>query len=127
MSKLNLFDVISAFGMSEGEFTAGTVPNRDNNPTDLDYAGQQGATQDGRFAKFSSLQMGVAAGLRQVIVDAERGQTFRQLCATWAPKSDGNNPTQYCDEAVRRVKAVSGFVIDPDVPFLNYFVIEAIP
>ena len=74
---------------------------RDNNPTDLMYANQEGATPDPYtdpwghhrvMAKFADLAAGITAASRQVELDYGRGvHTIRDLAHAWAPKSDHND------------------------------------
>lgn len=125
-AKLNLLDLLSAFAVSEGYFVQGTPPNRNNNPGDLDFAGQFGAIKKGRFAAFDKKERGIVAGLRQLCADAQRGLTLREIVHSWAPSADGNNEALYLSEGIRRVKTVSGVDIDPDVPLWDYLPISYI-
>lgn len=90
-------DAITRF---EG-FFPGSVSYRNNNPGNLVYVGQAGATpvqvtgSDGKvrtFARFETPEAGRAALEGQIALDASRGLTLRQLIYKWAPPSD-NNPT----------------------------------
>lgn len=75
----------------------GTRSYRNNNPGNLMYAGQPGATgQDAQgFAIFDSYADGLTALDNQISLDASRGQTISQFTSIYAPASDGNNPTSY--------------------------------
>lgn len=85
-----------AIQQQEGYY-AGSLAYRNNNPGNLMYAGQAGATgKDGSgFAVFPDYQTGFDALLRQIQLDAGRGDTFYSFTADYAPASDGNNPTAY--------------------------------
>lgn len=85
---------------------------RNNNPGNLDFAGQAGATKEsgGRFAVFGNMRQGVAALGRQIGLYISRGKnTIRKIIETYAPKGE-NNTAAY-------ISAVSRFMgLDPDVP-----------
>lgn len=75
----------------------GSVAYRNNNPGNLIYAGQAGATQgaDG-FAVFSSYQDGLNALNNQLQLYAGRGLTIQDMMNVYAPATQaGNNPTLY--------------------------------
>lgn len=63
---------------------------RNNNPGNLEFAGQRGAVREngeGRFAKFGTLSEGVAALGRQLQLYGSRGiNTLRKVIETWAPR-----------------------------------------
>lgn len=63
---------------------------RNNNPGNLEFAGQRGAVREngeGRFAKFGTLSEGVAALGRQLQLYGKRGiNTLRKVIETWAPR-----------------------------------------
>lgn len=86
----------SAIATQEGFFAATeTIPKLRNNPGDLDYAGQIGATRpavgspDPALAVFGSLLLGIAALYRQLWLQVAQGQTVRQIINQWDP----GNPT----------------------------------
>lgn len=73
---------------------------RNNNPGNLNFAGQSGATKEGgeggRFAVFESMEHGVAALYRQLQLYFKRGvNTLSLIVKTYAPASDGNNVDAY--------------------------------
>lgn len=73
---------------------------RNNNPGNLNFAGQSGATKEGgeggRFAVFESMEHGVAALYRQLQLYFKRGvNTLSSIVKTYAPASDGNNVDAY--------------------------------
>lgn len=73
----------------------GSLAYRNNNPGNLVFANQPGATQNGAFASFSSYDQGYQALQRQIQLDANRGLTIQQFINKYAPASDGNDPTSY--------------------------------
>ena len=77
---------------------------RNNNPLNLEYAGQPGATSDGRFAVFPDQQSGVEAAKRQLQLYGARGiNTLPAIISRWAPQGDGNN------DPVKYAKTVAGW------------------
>lgn len=91
----------------------GSVSYQNNNPGNLVYAGQTGATPGvGGFAQFASYQDGYNALLAQINLDANRGtdvngnptQTVGQLITSWAPPSQNNTPAY-----IQSVTAQTGF------------------
>lgn len=82
-----------------GQTTSVSIPKTsrlayvNNNPGNLRFAGQAGATRgEGGFARFSSPQAGYEALERQVALDASRGLTLQQFISKYAPPSE--NDTQ---------------------------------
>ncbi|WP_432372828.1 lytic transglycosylase catalytic [Pantoea allii] len=83
---------------------------RNNNPGNLNFAGQAGAILErsgGRFAKFQSAYDGLRAMARQLMLYARRGiNSVEGIISTWAPSSE-NNTGAY-------VKAISSRLgVDP--------------
>ena len=75
----------------------GSVAYRNNNPGNLIYAGQAGATRgaDG-FAVFDSYSDGLAALNNQLQLYAGRGMSISDMMNVYAPATQaGNNPTLY--------------------------------
>lgn len=73
---------------------------RNNNPGNLNFVGQEGATREGgeggRFAVFESMQHGVAALYKQLQLYFKRGiNTLSSIVKTYAPASDNNNVDAY--------------------------------
>ncbi|MCU5775127.1 hypothetical protein N5923_23285 [Erwiniaceae bacterium BAC15a-03b] len=100
---------ISGTGGSDNVYTAyGTsAPRgiRNNNPGNLNYAGQAGATKEGgnngRFAVFQTMQDGVAALHRQLKLYFNRGiDTIEEVVNKYAPASDNNNVESYIRQLV---------------------------
>jgi hypothetical protein len=74
----------------------GSVSYTNNNPGNLKYAGQPGATLGANgFAVFPNYDAGYQALLNQINLDASRGQTIAQFTSIYAPAADNNNPTSY--------------------------------
>lgn len=78
----------------------GSVAYINNNPGNLIYAGQAGATQGpGGFAVFDSYDDGLAALDNQIQLYASRGLTISQMTAIYAPAGQGSNdPTSYAND-----------------------------
>ncbi|EIZ3555245.1 lytic transglycosylase domain-containing protein [Escherichia coli] len=73
---------------------------RNNNPGNLNFAGQKGANLESgpnaRFASFPTMLEGIAALDRQVMLYLKRGKnTIDQIIDIYAPSSDGNNTSSY--------------------------------
>lgn len=91
----------SAIQTHEGYYP-GSVAYNNNNPGNLVYVGQAGASPGaGGFARFSSYDAGVNALKNQITLDATRGtdaagnpiNTVSDLIGSWAPSSDPRNNT----------------------------------
>lgn len=99
---------ISGSGGANNAYDAyGTAPRgiRNNNPGNLNYAGQAGATKEGgengRFAVFSSMRDGISALHRQIQLYLQRGvNTIDSIVNKYAPSSDGNNVQAYIQQLV---------------------------
>ncbi len=68
---------------------------RNNNPGNLNYVGQTGATKEGgpngRFAVFETMQQGIAALYKQLQLYFSRGKdTIREIINTYAPSSEND-------------------------------------
>lgn len=73
---------------------------RNNNPGNLNFAGQAGARKEagpnGHFAVFGSMPEGIAALDKQLKAYSARGiNTIGKLVSTYAPAGDGNNVQAY--------------------------------
>jgi hypothetical protein len=85
----------AAIATQEGFFIEESIPDIRNNPGDLDYAGQIGASLPSsgapvpRIAIFSSKALGIAALYRQLWLQVAEGQTVRQVITQW----DESDPT----------------------------------
>lgn len=109
----------SAIQTHEGYFP-GSPAYRNNNPGNLVYVGQAGATPgSGGFAAFSSYDAGLSALKAQINLDASRGtdaagrpiNTVSDLISSWAPSSDPRNNTP---AYIAAVASQTGY--DPDAP-----------
>lgn len=97
-----------------GSFTFGYAPTitmpgntlavRNNNPGNLRFAGQKGASEGaGGFAKFNSVQEGYEALKRQIQLDGERGHTLESFINKYAPKGE-NNPVKYLKDILNELR-----------------------
>ena len=109
--------IAAAIQQQEGYYP-GSLAYTNNNPGNLVYAGQPGATPGaGGFADFTSYAAGYQALTNQITLDATRGTdingnpitTLSQLINSWAPPSQ--NPTA---TYISNVSAATGF--DPNAP-----------
>ncbi|WP_191634117.1 lytic transglycosylase catalytic [Escherichia coli] len=80
---------------------------RNNNPGNLNFAGQAGASLErpgGRFARFETAFDGLRAIARQLMLYAGRGiNSVEKIISTWAPASDNNNTTAYIRAVSQRL------------------------
>ncbi|HBR4930622.1 TPA: lytic transglycosylase domain-containing protein [Klebsiella pneumoniae] len=80
---------------------------RNNNPGNLNFVGQAGASLErpgGRFARFETAFDGLRAISRQLMLYAGRGiNTVEKIISTWAPPSDGNNTPAYIQAVSRQL------------------------
>lgn len=93
------------------EFLGGTSGSlkrgeRNNNPGNLNFAGQAGATLErpgGRFARFDTAFDGLRAMGRQLSLYAQRGiNTVEGIISTWAPSSE-NDTGAYVNAIAERL------------------------
>lgn len=87
---------------------------RNNNPGNLNFAGQKGATKEtgeaGRFAVFGSMEAGISALVKQIDLYINRGNnTIRGILQKYAPSSE--NDTGAYINAVSKATGVA-----PDQP-----------
>jgi hypothetical protein len=77
----------------------GTLAYTNNNPGNLIYVGQAGASPGaGGFASFPTYDAGYQALLNQIQNYANRGLTIDQMMAIYAPAGQGsNNPSSYAN------------------------------
>lgn len=98
-------------GQIVGGAAARTRGARNNNPGNLEFHGQAGATREagsGRFAKFGSMAQGVAALGRQLQLYGSRGvNTLRGIISRYAPGHE-NDTASY----IRTVSRMTGFGAD---------------
>ncbi|CAI1223475.1 hypothetical protein [Serratia proteamaculans] len=79
---------------------------RNNNPGNLNYVGQSGASKEGgengRFAVFGSMTDGIAALYKQIQLYFKRGtDTISEIVNKYAPASDNNNVMAYINSLVK--------------------------
>lgn len=69
-----------------------------NNPGNLRFAGQEGATEgEGGFAKFATADEGVKALENQIKLDASRGHTLESFVYKYAPPSENDTKKYLAD------------------------------
>lgn len=69
-----------------------------NNPGNLRFAGQEGATEgEGGFAKFATADAGVKALENQIKLDAKRGHTLESFVYKYAPPSENDTKKYLAD------------------------------
>lgn len=103
--------IAAAIQNQEGYYP-GSLAYQNNNPGNLMYAGQAGATQGaGGFAVFPDYQTGLDALDNQIQLYAGRGLTISGMMSIYAPAGSGNNnPTLYASN----VAAALG--VNPNTP-----------
>lgn len=120
MNPLALNAIAQAIQTQEGYYP-GSLAYQNNNPGNLVYAGQTGATAGpGGFAVFSSYALGYQAELNQINLDAVRGtdvngnpvEDVADLLSSWAPPSANDTATY-----ISNVAAATGY--DPSAPLLS--------
>lgn len=80
--------------------TTSRLASVNNNPGNLRFAGQTGATQgEGGFAKFSTPEAGAEALTNQIKLDAGRGLTLAQFISKYAPPSE-NDTERYIQDMI---------------------------
>ena len=107
----------------EGWFP-GSVSYRNNNPGNLKYAGQPGATgaDSSGFAVFPSIQAGQQALLNQINLDASRGLTIAQFAAKYAPAQDNNDPASYASQ----LAAATGLSVNDPLSAANLSTVASV-
>ena len=89
-----------------------TLGNRNNNPGNIKFAGQEGAVKQGDFAKFDTMEDGWRALYRQVELDTGRGDTIE----TFIKGTDGTGgySEDNQDSYIRFISDKVGY--PPDTP-----------
>src|ERR1035437_8695742 len=134
MAANDWIDVLfGALARQEGAFSPdpNTIPRRRNNPLDLRFAGQVGASAPAGMqnkniapppiAQFDTLAHGIAAGYRQLWADIARGDSLRKLIYSWAPPNE-NDTAGYLANVARWVA-----VADLDAPLLELLTLPSAP
>jgi hypothetical protein len=120
MNPLALNAIAQAIQTQEGYYP-GSLSYQNNNPGNLVFAGQPGATAGpGGFAVFSTYAAGYQAELNQINLDAVRGtdvngnpiDNVADLLSSWAPPSANDTATY-----ISNVTAATGY--DPSAPLLS--------
>jgi hypothetical protein len=108
----------------EGWFS-GSVSQTNNNPGNLMYAGQPGATGQtpAGFAVFPTYQAGYQALLNQINLDASRGLTIAQFAQKYAPAQDGNDPTSYAAQ----IAAATGLSVNDPLSAASSGTVASVP
>lgn len=107
------WDKVSSTNGADNKYDAyGTKPEkaeprgiRNNNPGNLNFAGQAGATKEGgengRFAVFESMRDGISALYKQIQLYFSRGvNTIESVVNKYAPADDNNNVQAYIKQLV---------------------------
>ena len=78
---------------------------RNLNPGNINFAGQKGATKNGRFAKFETVEAGVAQMYKQLAKYEREGlNTIEKIISRWAPESENGSETEaYIREVSKRM------------------------
>ena len=78
---------------------------RNLNPGNIEFAGQKGATKNGRFAKFETVEAGVAQMYKQLAKYEREGRnTIEKIISRWAPESENGSETEaYIREVSKRM------------------------
>ena len=78
---------------------------RNLNPGNIEFHGQKGATKNGRFAKFETVEAGVAQMYRQLAKYEREGRnTIEKIISRWAPESENGSETEaYIREVSKRM------------------------
>ena len=98
--------IAQAIQQQEGYYP-GSLAYTNNNPGNLIYVGQAGATPGaGGFAKFPDYSTGYQALLNQIHLYASRGMTIQDTMNVYAPAGQGSNdPTAYAATVAAAVGA----------------------
>jgi hypothetical protein len=95
-----------AIATQEGWFQPDAIPAKRNNPGDLRFAHQMGATVPAGapespppIAQFENKALGTTALFRQLWLQVAQGQTVRQIIAQWAPPTE-NNTSAYLQDVL---------------------------
>lgn len=107
------------------QYPKGTVAYQNNNPGNLMYAKQAGASPGGAagFAKFTSYDAGYAALKQQIQYQINKGQNLVQFFNQYAPGGTSNAAGAVQTQAATNnyVSVVANQIgVDPNVPLINY-------
>lgn len=106
--------IAQAIQQQEGYYP-GSLAYTNNNPGNLIYAGQSGASQGASgFAKFPDYSTGYQALLNQIQLYASRGMTIQDMMNVYAPAGQGsNNPVAYA------TTIAASLGVSPDTPLTD--------
>jgi len=98
--------IAAAIQQQEGYYP-GSLAYINNNPGNLIYAGQAGATRgQGGFAKFPDYTAGLQALWNQIQLYASRGMTIQEMMNVYAPAGQGgNDPVLYAQNVAAAVQS----------------------
>lgn len=89
-------DLANSIAQMEGWSVSGSLAQRNNNPGNIRYVGQAGATLgDGGFAKYPSSDAGFNALTTLINKRANQGMTLSSFINQYAPSSDNNDTNSY--------------------------------
>jgi predicted ATPase len=108
-NKFELIKQKTELGIDSVYIPTGTIADRLNNPGNLKFVGQAGATQgEGGFAKFNTPEDGWQALQNQIRLDQSRGLTLAQFVEKYAPSTE-NDTNLY-------IQQISQWIgVDPNV------------
>lgn len=103
---------------------------RNNNPGNLNYVGQPGATREsgpnGRFAVFQTAEEGLVALARQLRLYAQRGiNSVRAIISKFAPPSE-NNTQAYIESVSKRLGVDANAMLNVNDPRVMQGLMDAI-
>ncbi|MBT6045338.1 MAG: hypothetical protein HOG49_00835 [Candidatus Scalindua sp.] len=129
LSGINTGRLSDAIAHAEGSLTKGTRGYRNNNPHNLKFAGQPGATKDkDGFAVFATAEEGRAAGIRQIKKTMkDDGVTLEEALTKWTPPSE-NDTVSYIDTVLNQynstIKEKPAEVKKKSAQSLNSYMVE---
>ena len=130
----NFLSALASAHQEHEGFFPGSVSQRNNNPGNLKYIGQAGATgkDERNFAIFPTLQAGMVA-LKNDLMAKITGKskplqnsldrqgktyaqaTFQDYINIYAPREDSNDPQSYANVLTKKLRSV-GFNVSPATP-----------
>ena len=119
---------VSALATEEGWFLAGSLAQKLNNPTNLEYKIQLNAIRgpqraDGYYwARFLKREAGITAAYRDAVAKFAMQLTLRDYVNMQAPSKDHNDVEAYVESMVRRVG-----IPDDATPLWSYLEIHLLP
>ena len=110
-------DLANSIAKMEGFFVSNSVAQRNNNPGNLKFMGQNGAIgQDSNgFAIFFNSDVGWQALNNQINLDASRGLTLNQFINKYAPSSE-NDTSNYLQFVSQQTGIAPSATLDAGFP-----------